>query len=334
MNDDLRMLVEQHLPRLGWQIMQGVRRMPSAAFPHRNRNWVHDESSKAGWDACAASGKLVHKATERVEDTNSYLYGVPGRDEWYIRFHAVDLVDIENVDISRPTQVDMTQVKTLELIKTTNNNASFRTVETDKSQAKTKAEDHSFAAAAEAEFSASITRSAEAGIGIAKGKQELTASFRSKLSTSTDHEWRESDTLSSSVKEKYVVLPFSIREVTIKEGLPSIRKVVPTKGLLDCKTRIDIRNAGTWDFQYLDDIWKCWAGVKGGHGPFSNHFGSGNAVPQSEIDRWVRPTLDLNLEARAERVRYFEYDDNGYAVPGKEAEYEEARQAYLKKVSL
>ena len=339
--DDLRTLVEDTLPRLAYDIMNsGPRRMYNARDFKNRANWAHAEYNH--WERMDETGKLVYlKAEDWGEQGTAYLYGGydrPAPDNhvntwWYICFYDIRLVDIDDVD-PLPVEVDNSKVKVIEVVKRTNNNASFVKVKADKSQATETAEDHSFGVTATTAFEASLTRSAEASIGPVSGKSELTAKFSASLEARTDHEWRESDRIEDSIEEQYTILPYSVREVTIMEGHPSIRQKIPTKGILDCKVRIDIRAANSQDFASLDDLIQVWRGLKGGSEMYSAFFAGGNGVPDEQIDKWHRPRLNLDIEVRGDRVRYSDYQDHGYAVPGKEAEYEEARAAYLKKVTL
>ena len=339
--DDLRYLVEDQLPRLAYEIMNaGPRWMYNRPHFGNRVNWAHDEYNH--WDRMDADRKLAYvKAEDWGGQGTAYLYSGydrPAPDnhthtKWHIWFYDIKLVDIDNID-PQPVQVDNADVKVLEIVKRTNNNASFVKVRANKSQASEKAEDHSFGVTARTEFETSLTRSAEATIGPVSGKSELTAKFSASLEARTDHEWRKSDKLESSIEEEYTILPYSTREVTIKEGNPSIRQKIPTRGVLDCKVRIDINSANSQDFQSLDDLVQVWRGLKGGSEFYSAFFAGGKGVPDHEIEKWPRPHLSLDIEVKGDRVRYSDYQDLGYPVPGKEKEYEEARQVYLERTSI
>ena len=333
-HDDLRELVEEQLPRLAFGIMDsGPRWMYNAAHFGNRANWAHDEYNN--WKRHDATGKLAYIRAEQWDSGPAYLYGGydrPAPDPhintwWYIAFYDIHLVDIDNID-PQPVEVDNSQVKVVELVKTSNNNASFRTVKTNKAQVATKEEDHSFGVTVGTEFELAVSRSAEASIGPVKGKQEMTAKFKAYMEARTDHAWRASDTLESSVEESYDILPFSQREITIKEGTPNIRQKIPTKGVLECKVRIDIRAANAQDFDSLDDLLQVWRGLRGGSEFYSAFFAGGRGVKDEVIDKWPRPRLNLDIEVRGERVRYFDLQDHGFAIPGKEREYEKAKREY------
>ena len=330
MQDDLRILVEEHFPRLAYRIMSsGPRRMNSRRDFGNSPNRVHDEQTN--WGRVDGERKLVHVHTDRRENTNCYWYGVPGQDKWSIRFFDIRLVDIDNVD-PQPVDVDQKDVKIISLVKRTNNTASFVNVKADKSQVTERSEDHSFAALAEAEFEVELTRSAEASIdGLGSAKEELKTKFRTRVETKTDHEWRTSDRIEDSVSEEYRILPYSSREVTIKEGTPTIRQRIPTHGLLECKVLIDIRDCNQQVFGSLDDIWNCWQGLRGGYQYYSDFF-SKYRVSREDIAEWVRPYLNLDIEVSAERVRYSDYEDNEFPIPGKEKLFKKYRNADLEAI--
>lgn len=330
MNDDLRVLVEEHLPRLAYQIMEPVSHMPSAQFVHRNRNWVHRESTD--WDGRHTDGRLHYAGPQG----DGYYYR--GRNyngdvinEWYVAFHALSLVDVSDED-PEPIQIDNSKVRILSIVDTQNDNASIRRIKANKSEAKDTSSEKTFAVLAEAEFETAMTRSAEASLGPIKGKSEFTAKFRSKVSASAGGAWRKSDRIEDHVHEAYDILPFTRRTMTIKEGEPSIHQKVPTRGLLDCKVEIGIFNCGEWWFDHYDDIVRCWSGLKAGWAPFDGWFVY-HSVPQAEIDDWVRPYLNLDIEVRADRVRYFGKIDQERITPGHEEDYAAAKAAYFSSIA-
>ncbi|MDE0331009.1 MAG: hypothetical protein OXL41_04005 [Nitrospinae bacterium] len=332
MTDDLRKLVEEDLPRLAYQIMKPVATMPNSAFPRGRHNFVRS----ADWGRLNAAERLDYAGPDTLDGATGYHYkgrwshaeGGHLMDQWWIGFYGINLTDITD-EAPEPVQVDNSEVKTISIVDYKNNNASIRRIKSNKSETKDTSSEKTFEATAEAEFETSITRSAEASIGPVSGKSEFMAKFRSKISASAGGAWRSSDRIEEQVDEEYDVLPFSHRQLTIKEGQPHIRQKIPTKGLLDCKVRIYIYNANAQTFDSLDHVIRCWSGLRPGHVAYSSWFGGGNAVPQSDIDQWVRPYLNLDIEVEADRVRYFGKEDNGWPIPGHEADYEKAKEAYF-----
>ena len=336
MQDDLRVLVEEYLPQLAYQIMSsGPRQMGSRDFANR-QNHVHDDHT--WWAGADAEQRLRYAgptADSRVDHKEGYHYKAWHRDgvlkdEWYINFYNIQLVDIEGSDIE-PPQIDDSEVRVIEVIKETNDSASFKTVRANTTKAKETGKENTLAVTAEAEFETTFSRSAEAGIGVASGKSEMTARFRSRIEAHTDNTWRTSDRMEDSVEKEYTILPFTTRVVTIREGNPKIRIKIPTKGVLDCGVQIDIRNASEQRFDYLDDVVKCWQGLVPGREFYSPWFGGGHAVPQAEIEKWVRPKLNLDIEVRGKRVRYSGLIDKETVIDGKEREYAAAKREYYKR---
>ena len=333
MHDDLRELVYEHLPKLAYQIMRPVKDIDNF-----NGRWNFLKSSD--WDEPTRTKKLEYAGPTTYHDEKGYHY--KGRwpesenknralmDQWWIGFFGIDLVDITD-EKPEPVKVDESKVKTISIVDTVNNNSSLRRIKSNKSEATDTSSEKTFEVQAEAEFETSITRSAEATIGPVSGKSEFMAKFRSKISSSAGGAWKKSDRIEEQIDEEYVILPFSHRQLTIKEGQPHIRQKIPTKGILDCKVVVYIYNATEQTFQSLDHVERCWSGLRAGHQFYSQHFGF-NPVSQEDINKWVRPSLNLDIEVEADRVRYFGKEDNGWATKGHEEEYLIAQRNYFESI--
>ena len=319
MNDDLKKLVREDFPRLGYQIMKPISEMLHRDFAGRI-NHVHPDGNRTDWRDADRKKALELK----VIDGDNYHYNCDRSNWWTIAFSNIRLVDIETQD-PKPAEVDKREVKIVSLLKRTNNSPSFKEFEIEQVKTETKEEDHSFGVMAATEFETSIERSAKAGIGVAEGESKISARFKASLETSTNHAWRKSDTLSERVSQSYRVFPYSTREVTVEKGTPNIKQVIPTRGILECDIDIDIRNANHQRFTSLSDLKRVFEGLKGGSEFYSDYF----ARNPYEID-WHQPTLNLDIEVKGKRVRYSEVTDNSSPIPGKEDLYERYRKADLK----
>lgn len=345
MSDDLRHIKEEVLPKLAYCIGEPLSHIPSKQFD--NSNWIHRGEGTPRWTEFDKTRELDFLGTSARWNTTTFFYGSkdhPGwvqrgrgtaGDIWNIAIYDLRLVDIEDQTFT-PAEIDQGEVKVVEVFKKTNNSSGFKDYASELEKIEVKTEDHSFSVAAEAAFEVAMTRSAEAGIGVAKGKQELSAKFSASLSTRTDRAWAKSDTLRDLFKEKYSVFPHTTREITVKRGEPSIRQRIPTRGVLDCKVGIYIasgRGPGMeWYFENLRDLKRCYAGLLPGKERFSPWF-THNPRPQAELDAWPQPVCNLDIEVKGKRVRYSEEDDQQYVVKGMEKEFEEARAAYNKGVA-
>ena len=106
--------------------------------------------------------------------------------------------------------------------------------------------------------------------------------------------------------------------------------MLPTKGLLQCGIRIDIRNTNAQDFDTYEDLVQVWRGFKAGSEFYSAWFGGfGRGLQDEQIDAWRRPRLNLNLEIQGDRVRYSKTRYNHKAIPGKEEEAQKYVDAKL-----
>ena len=124
--------------------------------------------------------------------------------------------------------------------------------------------------------------------------------------------WRTSSGRSSRI------FPYHEYELTVKKGTPHLRQTIPTYGLLDCSVRIDIRAANSQDFASLDDLIQVWRGLRGGSEMYSAFFSGGRGVPDTDIDKWTRPKLNLDITVEGNRVRYSDKDTLHRPIPGME----------------
>ena len=342
MNDDLRHVKENVLPKLAYCIGEPLSRIPSKQFANCNR--MHRGEGTPRWKEFDKTRELDYLGTSDRWNTTTFFYGsrhhAPGYARggpgatWNIAIYALDLVDIEDQEFL-PAEIDEGEVELVEVFKKTNNSSSFKDYASELEKIEVETKDRSFSVEAKSSFELAMTRAAEAGIGIAKGKEELSAKFSSSLSARTDQAWSSSDTLRNLFKESYTVFPHTTREITVKRGQPSIRQRVPTRGILDCKVGIYIASGRgpkmEWYFENLRDLKRCYAGLLPGKERFSSWF-THHSLPQEEIDAWPQPVCNLDIEVKGDRVRYTEENDQQYVIKGKEAEFEKANAAYLKGV--
>ena len=334
-HDDLRSLVENDLAILAYQIMSsGPRRMPSAAFASR-QNHVHDDHT--WWEGADKAGRLSFAGPVEIAGQDGYHYKAPHpdgvlKDEWYIAFYGIRLVDIDSVD-PQPVQVlNPEAVKLKSVAKERNYSPGFKEYDIQVTERADKEKEASFGVTASNEFELTMERKAKAGIGIAEGEQSMTARFMAKMEARTDHAWRESDSLQNYVGEKFEIFPYHDYELTVKEGTPRLRQAIPTRGLLECGISIDIRNANQQTWDTYGDLVQTWRGLKTGHEFYSAWFGRGRGVPEADLAGWLRPHLTLNITVEGDRVRYSEKDTLHRPIPGMEAEakrYVDARLAAI-----
>ena len=334
MRDDLRVLVEQDFPRLAFQIADaGPRWMYNRAHFGNRVNWSHDEYNQ--YAAAEAEGGVLRYAGPIERDgTDGYHYKALHKDGglnhlWYIAFYNVRLIDVEDVD-PQPVQVlNPGEVHLVQVDSNDNDGPSFIDYEIDREKEEIRGSEHSFGATASTEFEATVSRSLGASVGPLSGKAEMTARFAAKLEARTDHAWRKSDRLTDKVKKSFRQFPYSSLEVTVQRGMPQLRQVIPTTGLLECNIQIDIRDANDQRFSSYDELVNVWRGLKSGHEFYSDFFGGGHAVHEDVIDGWRRPRLTLDLEVEGRRVRYSKSDYVTKPIPGREALFEQYRLADL-----
>ena len=332
--DDLRHLVEDQLPKLGYDILNSGPRWMYNRRDFKDRvNWAHDEYNDYAL-AEREGGKIRYvKAEDWGDQGTAYVYQAIGNDgrlnsNWNMVFYNLRLIDIEDVD-PQPVQVlNPEAVQLVSVDKTNNNSPSPLNYTINTSKEEVKAEDHEFGATLSTEFETEMSRTAKAGIGVAEGEASFKARFLAKAEARTDHAWRKSDTLSESVEKSYTIYPYHSLEVLIQRGNPHLRQSIPTYGRLECSVRIDIRNANAQDFASLDDLIQVWRGLKGGSEMYSAFFSGGRGVADEAINKWHRPKLTLDITVEGQRVRYANADYVSVPIPGREAEAAEYVEKY------
>ncbi|MDD9994739.1 MAG: hypothetical protein OXS35_03205 [Dehalococcoidia bacterium] len=297
-------------------------------------NHVRDEFTD--WSRVDKIGRLHYAGPVSIDGLDGYHYkanrkaGAGLKDEWYIAFYGIRLVEIEEVE-ALPVQVlNPEAVKVVSVDSTDNNGPGFLSYKIARVERHDTTKEKTFEALAEAEFSRTISTKAGGSFKANEVGAEVTDQFRARVEARKSDAWKASDSLENSVEKEYEIFPYHSLEVTVQEGTPKFRQVLPTKGLLQCGIRIDIRNTNAQDFDTYEDLVQVWRGFKAGSEFYSAWFGGfGRGLQDEQIDAWRRPRLNLNLEIQGDRVRYSKTRYNHKAIPGKEEEAQKYVDAKL-----
>ncbi len=332
MSDDTQRLIRETLPRLAYQIVDsGPRRMSSKRhFGNRPNRTADDQSD---WGRADREKALQYVKTATINGSNAYLYATGPRAPWYIAFYGIRLTKIEKVE---PMPVDMNpgDVRLVSVDKQENDGPGIGKMRISDSIRKEKGSEFSFAQALENEFTASMTRSAKAGIdGIAEASVELKTEFRTMLKLEAGQLLTASESMERVVEEEYQMYPYSTLEILVEKGEPDVTVTARTWGTLECNVRIDIRDCNCQDFPNLGNLMAVWAGGQPGSEFYSNYFSAGNSyLRQDALDEWNVPKLMLDLTATGKRVEYKSVKKRHRPIPGRERDFEIGRRAHYRSI--
>ena len=302
--DDMRQLIEKDFPQLALQIAETM-----SLIDHRS--WVHPSKHRFAHEYCDYSkGMWFHGVYKNSGGTDVYKYSPYGNDgktpykSCSIAFYKPSLVDVDDISVgtlnAKPSK-NGTQTVTVDQYTNDGPTQFRRRVETE--QEKEKEEEHSFGLTVGTEFRLRMSRSAGIDMKGFSASQDIEVEMEQRFEARTDHEWRKSDRLRSSVEDEYLVDPYMDWTLTTQRTQKDIEQDVFVTGILDCCVEVYVWNWFCANFDTIKGLQDVVGGITGRNDPIGWHF-KNHPETEDHINSWHRPKLTLNFPIKGKRTRY------------------------------